>query len=442
MLSGDCQPTQSQKSPVHLLTHLFHHNLSRTTATYITFVSMQRHKTKYVIEVIIHALFWLGVYYALHSLTAASFNMIVYDNGNPTGGVNAHMLFPYPEVVLGVLALLFYGNIFWLNLSRPGATVVVIAAWLVLLFTINYFAVRMLTAPSGSAHHRPIAASPPPTIRMSFSADTLSSVPSDNAHRLNASLPSHPPFQPPKMEFSAEDWWNMQLVMAIIFLAILGIAVAYFFIKEWIRNDLTRSQAEALQLDTEIRFLRSQVNPHFLFNTLNNLFSMAQKRDNIELADGILKLSGMMRYMLYESNTNNVPLQKEIEYLEDCIALNKLRYAGSEIAINFHHPAPNGVAAIQVTPMLFIPFLENAFKHGVLIGRNSHITMTISVNQKKLIFTCENTDHSTVQLEEENGGIGLENVKRRLELVYPGRHQLQAGPEGGKYKVNLQIDLS
>ena len=89
------------------------------------------------------------------------------------------------------------------------------------------------------------------------------------------------------------------------------------------------------------------------------------------------------------------------------------------------------------------PFLENAFKHGVSIGNHSRITMDISVGQKKLIFTCENTDHSAVKkLEEEKGGIGLENVRRRLELVYPGRHVLRVGPAEGKYTVNLQIDLA
>ena len=235
----------------------------------------------------------------------------------------------------------------------------------------------------------------------------------------------------------------MQPIIALVFLAVLAIAAANFFIKEWVRNDLTRSQAEAQHFHTEVRLLRAQVNPHFLFNTLNNLFSMAQKKGHEELADSISKLSGMMRYMIYESNTDTVPLLREIIYLEDCIALNKLRYADSEVAVSFSHPAPAIAAGISITPMLFVPFLENAFKHGVSIGNHSRITMDISVGQKKLIFTCENTDHSAVKkLEEEKGGIGLENVRRRLELVYPGRHVLRVGPAEGKYTVNLKIDLA
>jgi hypothetical protein len=412
---------------------------------------MQRNKARYFIEFISHALFWTGVYYVLHSLTASSFSMVAYNNGKVAQGINAIMLFPYPEVVLGILMLLFYGNIFWLfkkliRHKKKVGGVAVIAGWFVLLFAINYLTVRMLTNPSGATRLRPDTALPgsPPTTVLSF--DTLANSLSDSVHRPTAGLPPSPPHiqtPPPEIAFSADDWWGMQLVMAIIFLAVLGIAVAYFFIKEWIRNDLARSEAAAHQLSTEIRFLRSQVNPHFLFNTLNNLFSMAQKKGNDELADGILKLSGMMRYMIYESNTDHVPLQQEIEYLEDCIALNKLRYAASEISISFRHPEPVVIAGVQVAPMLFIPFLENAFKHGVSIGQNSCIAMAIGIDQKKLTFTCENTDHSSVKkLKEEKGGIGLENVKRRLELVYPGKHELRTWLESGKYNVNLQIDLS
>jgi two-component system LytT family sensor kinase len=378
---------------------------------------MSRNKARYFIEVIIHALFWLGIYYALKELTASSFNMVVNYNGKMAQRIDGRMLFPYPLVVLGSLMLLFYSNIGWLfkkliQYKSNIRSTAVITGWFMLLFFVNYLLVRILVGSPTNIHPHP-----------------------------NALLPGSP--VPSRMEYFANSWLQMQWGMALIFLSVLGFGVAYFFIREWIQNDLKRSQAEAHQLSTEIRFLRSQVNPHFLFNTLNNLFSMAQRRDNDELADGISKLSGMMRYMIYESNTNSVPLQKEIGYLEDCIALSKLRYAGNEVSVSFRHPAPAAIIDAQVAPMLFIPFLENAFKHGVSIGHNSHITMTISVNQKKLIFTCENTDHSAVKkLEEENAGIGLENVKRRLELVYPGRHELQARPEDGKYRVNLQIDLA
>jgi len=407
-------PIKSQKPPVRFPSQAVHHNHLRCAGPYTTFGNMHRNKTRFFLAFVIHALFWLGMYYALKALTVSSFKMVINNNGSFSRQMSMNMLFPWSKVVLGFLMVLFYSNIFWLfrraiRYKNKFLSTVIISGWGLLLFAINFLVVRRLIGSPGINHPGTHAAPP----------------------------------GPPGGSISADDWLQMQLTIALVFLSVLVIAVAYFFIKEWIRNDLVRNQAEAHQLSTEIRFLRSQVNPHFLFNTLNNLFSMAQKKGNDELADGISKLSGMMRYMIYESNTDRVPLQKEIEYLEDCMALNKLRYADSEVAVNFHHPAPAAVAGVQVAPMLFIPFLENAFKHGVSIARHSRIDMAISLNQKKLIFTCENTDHSTVKkLEEEKSGIGLENVKRRLELVYPGRHKLWNSPAGGKYQVTLQIDLA
>lgn len=404
---------------------------------------MQRNKARYIIEVSIHALFWLGVYYVLHSLTGASLNMLAYDNSKITGGVSANMLFPYPWIVLVVLMVMFYTNIIWLfkKLIRSKnklAGVIIIACWLALLFAINYYVVRKLTVADNNQLALQ-ASLPRAPVKVSFS---IRGEAPGTVHDTTMQAPPTPP-GPPNMSFSPNDWWGMQLVMAIIFLAISGLAVAYFFIKEWIRNDLMRSQAEAHQYNTEIRFLRSQVNPHFLFNTLNNLFSLALKKEDEEVADGISKLSGMMRYMIYESNTESVPLKKEIDYLQDCIALNKLRYANNEVTVKFNYPPMAAIAAVQVAPMLFVPFLENAFKHGVMIGQNSNIDMGISVNQKKLTFTCANPDYSAVKkLAEDKSGIGLENVRRRLELVYPGKHLLQAGTVDGKYIVNLEIDIA
>ena len=237
------------------------------------------------------------------------------------------------------------------------------------------------------------------------------------------------------------DWQHMQPVVAFAFLVIQGLAMAYFFLKQWAKSELRQTQLQANQLSTEIRFLKSQINPHFLFNTLNNLFSMAQAKENDELADGILKLSGMMRYMLYDSNEDRVPLGKEIAYLQECITLNKLRYADEEVLVKFDHPG--NAADVNIAPMLFIPFVENAFKHGVAIGQRATIYITIAVSGQMLIFDCVNSDYSFIKkMEMQINGIGLENVKRRLELVYPGKHRLMIKNESGKFMVNLEIDLS
>ena len=383
---------------------------------------MPRFKTKYVAAFFIHALFWLGMYYALRALTVSNFKILVNNNGQLGRPMNMSMLFPYSKQVLVSLMILFYSNSFWLfntvlRYKSKVLSAMVISGWSLMLYGMNFLVVRWLIASRG--------------VHFAANKPALPGAPSD--------LSGPPPVEP----VNAIDWTQMQGTIALVFLSVLGVAIAYYFIKEWIRNDLARTEALAQQLSAEIRFLRSQVNPHFLFNTLNNLFSMAQKKGNEELADGISKLSGMMRYMIYESNTDRVPLQKEIEYLTDCIALNKLRYVDSEVKVNFHYPDRASVASVQVAPMLFIPFLENAFKHGVAIGQVSSIDMTIALNQNKLIFTCANTDHSGVKkMDEEKGGIGLENVKRRLELVYLTKHELMLQKERGKYNIKLQIDLA
>lgn len=367
-------------------------------------------RIRYLIEVIIHLLFWAGVYYALRALTTTSFSMVIRTGDTGTQTVAASVLFRYSWIVLGFLMVLFYSNSLWLfkrviRFKSGLPQVLVIAGWFMLLFGMNYLVIRMLTGPAG--HMRG---------------------------------PRVPPLGMPP---PADSWEHMQLVMALVFLAVLAVAIAEFFIKEWIRNDLTRSQAEAQQLSIEIRFLRSQVNPHFLFNTLNNLFSMAQRKGNDDLADGISKLSGMMRYMIYESDTGKVYLQKEIDYLKDYIALNKLRYAASEVEVTFSHPRAMAIAEVKIAPMLFIPFVENAFKHGLAIGQRSCIVLIIGVASGKLIFSCENADHSdSRKLAEEQSGIGLANVKRHLELVYPGAYELHTVCDDGKYSVHLQIDLA
>ena len=413
---------------------------------------MYRSRVRNVIELIIHALFWLGVFYALKAITASSYSMVVdHANGN-FERIDLRLLFPYPGLLLASLMGLFYSNAFWLfkkviRLKRPASRVALIGGWALLLFAGNFLLIRTLVGPSKSFPQAQksaflIARRDTPRFDQSPQSavhrtrpDTAFLVPRPDLHMPGPLTPFG--------ESPGDNWERMQPVIALVFLAILAIAAAYFFVKEWVRNDLTRSESQSQHLQTELRLLRSQVNPHFLFNTLNNLFSMAQGKGHEELAGSIAKLSGMMRYMIYESNTDTVPLQREILYLEDCIALNKLRYADSEVAVSFSHPAPAITAAIAIAPMLFIPFLENAFKHGVSIGSHARIDMDISIAQKKLIFTCENTDFSGVKkLQEEKGGIGLENVRRRLQLLYPGRHQILAGVEGGKYIVNLQIELA
>lgn len=384
------------------------------------------------IEIVLHLAFWAGVFYILTSLSRSHIHalktpLVVSDQYKDP-------ISTYVYLILIFLAVFFYGNIFWVfrKVIRYKSVIVrmaICAAWFVLVFGANYFIVepffKQATVFEG-------ATGP------SFQADSLGFIIEDPI----ISSP-HPdlPVRSNVVNFTISDWQHMQPVLLLAFLVILGISIAYFFLKEWTKSELKQTQLQANQFSTEIKFLKSQINPHFLFNTLNNLFSMAQKKNNDDLADSISKLSGMMRYMIYESNAESVSLNTEITYLEEFITLNKLRYTDEEVKVQFSYPFPtNGVS---IAPMLFIPFVENAFKHGVAIGQASTITISIQISGETMIFVCENTNYSkTKHMAIEKSGIGLENIKRRLELLYAGKYLLQITETDEKYRVNLEIKLA
>jgi len=394
-------------------------------------------KKKDWIEIVLHIAFWIGVFYTLLSFTEPHIRMRINQNGTILEKDIRRTISPRIFLTLAFLVVLFYGNIFWLFKRTLGyknvlIRVVLPIAWFSVIFLANNYLDTLL--PSQKKSDPILDMSPPPR------QSKQQIVPDTNLDR--------PPGPPANVRreverlqsrafFFSEDGFSNTLLF--IFIIIFGLSIAYFFLKEWARAEKFRIQLEAVQLDTEIKFLKSQVNPHFLFNTLNNLFSMAQKKGNDDLADGISKLSGMMRYMIYESNEEKVPLKKEIEYLEDCILLNKLRYADDEAIVRFDFPAET--KEVVVAPMLFIPFVENAFKHGVVIGQRSRIDISLSVTNDELIFTSVNDSRAHVKKMNEDNGIGLDNVKRRLALVYPCKHALIIKDSDDKFTVELKINL-
>lgn len=381
------------------------------------------------IEIVLHVAFWVGVFYTLLSLTETHVTIRV----DHAVGVKKdpvmikdvrHALSAHLFITLGFLVLLFYGNIFLLfkkalQFKNILIRVAIPVAFFAGVFAANYYMDHLLYAPVSDQ-----------PFRRTFKFDQQTEAPP-----MLPVIKNNLVLRSDAMVFTRDGLSNTVL---FIFIIVFGLSIAYFFLKEWSRTEQMRSQLAAVQLDTEVKFLKSQVNPHFLFNTLNNLFSMAQSKGNEDLADGISKLSGMMRYMIYESNEENVPLKKEIEYLENCILLNKLRYADDEVKVVFNYPAQT--EGILIAPMLFIPFVENAFKHGVLIGHTSEIYIAIAVTGQQLLFRCENAAYEVKKMDEKSG-IGLENVKRRLELVYPGKHSLEIRNADGKFSVDLKIDL-
>ncbi len=389
-------------------------------------------KKKDWIEVVLHIAFWVGVFYTLLTLTGSHIKIRI-DHDVATASKDLilkkdikYTLSPHLFITLGFLILLFYGNIFLafkkaLRYKNILVRVAIPVLYFAAIFMANYYVYKLLPEQNNGL-----------PVMHSLELDHITGFPGPPA----VVKKDHFTAQTDAVVFAGDGLSN---TVSFIFIIVFGLSIAYFFLKEWARAEKFRVQLEAVQLDTEIKFLKSQVNPHFLFNTLNNLFSMAQGKGNDDLAEGISKLSGMMRYMIYESNEENVPLKKEIEYLDNCILLNKLRYADDEVKVIFNYPEQTD--GIFIAPMLFIPFVENAFKHGVAIGQSSEIDIAILIANKQLIFTCKNTIYGVKKMEDEKSGIGLENVKRRLELVYPHKHQLIIKDSDGKFAVELKINL-
>ncbi|GAA4275838.1 hypothetical protein GCM10022259_05620 [Aquimarina mytili] len=213
--------------------------------------------------------------------------------------------------------------------------------------------------------------------------------------------------------------------------------MAYIFFKFYYNSQQKTLTLEKEKLEAELNQLRNQVHPHFLFNTLNNLYSLIiQKSSNAEAA--VLKLSGLMRYMLYEANVPKVPISKEIEYLKNYVDLEKLRF-DDQMDISFNTETDKEYI---ISPFLLIPFVENAFKHGSNLQDGSWIVISIFVKKNNLIMKVENAKSpNTLQNENSEGGIGFSNVKKRLELLYKNKYTLQTEDTGLSYESILKLNL-
>ncbi|MBZ4189590.1 sensor histidine kinase [Niabella beijingensis] len=191
-----------------------------------------------------------------------------------------------------------------------------------------------------------------------------------------------------------------------------------------------------------LSFLRSQINPHFLFNALNTLYGTALQENADRTGEGIQKLGDMMRFMLHENVQDKILLLREVEYLNNYIDLQKLRIVNSSdiiIQVKIDEPA----SGLQIAPMLLIPFIENAFKHGISLKEHSYITITLHTQNNVLYFDVQNSIHLKPDGDPEKlkSGIGLMNVKERLQLEYPDRHELVIRQTARDFFVHLTINL-
>lgn len=233
-------------------------------------------------------------------------------------------------------------------------------------------------------------------------------------------------------------FWNFFVFNILPFLFIVASSAAYRMIRDRIKENQINKERETENLKTELSFLRSQVSPHFMFNVLNNMVALARKKSD-DLEPSLIKLSSLLRYMLYETNEDKVLLEKEIEYLKSYIDLQRQRF-GKNVSIqtNFSEIEPGHT----IEPMLLIPFVENAFKHGTGMILNAEIHIDMKVQNGRLYFKVANKYADLPeQQKDKTSGIGLTNAKRRLNLLYDNSHSLQVDKRDGWFKIDLQIKL-
>lgn len=225
-------------------------------------------------------------------------------------------------------------------------------------------------------------------------------------------------------------------ILTYVSVAIAGFA--YRLLLLWFQQEKIRKELENQKLQAELSFLKMQVNPHFLFNALNNIYSLAVMEKSKKTGDSVMKLSELMRYVLYEKedSENKVSLNKEIRHINSYIDLEKLRHPG-DIYINFSIEGDTNDK--RVAPLLLFPLIENACKHGILTDPNKPVNIQINATNHHLDFSIENFNNS--YQKDSVGGIGIQNVQKRLDLIYGNAYKLDIQETKEKFLVNLQLPL-
>ena len=221
----------------------------------------------------------------------------------------------------------------------------------------------------------------------------------------------------------------------------MGISTAITAIQKWQKDNQARKELEKDKVTSELSFLKAQINPHFFFNTLNNIYVLTAVDPKVA-GEAIHQLSKMMRYLIYDTQKGDTMLSKEIAFVKNYISLMKLRLT-DVVKINVDIPA--NLQDMPLAPMIFLPFVENAFKHGISATRQSYINIIISQKDKMLDLKVNNSimKDNTISLDT-NSGIGLVNTRRRLDLLYPGKYKLDISGHdaASEYSVHLVLDLS
>ena len=221
----------------------------------------------------------------------------------------------------------------------------------------------------------------------------------------------------------------------VIYMLIVAASVAIKMTSWWYKEESARKEMEHRKTEAELQNLKNQINPHFLFNTLNNIYSLIQS-DSAKAQKVVHDLSSLLRYVLYESSMPYVPVRAEMEFLRDYVELMRIRLPRN---VNFSVSFPDSASDRPIAPLLFIPLVENAFKHGTG-GMDSFISIGISEDDNSVACSIENSYYPKSVTDDRTGsGIGISNLLKRLEMIYPGRYSFEYGHDGNVYRAVLSI---
>jgi len=227
-------------------------------------------------------------------------------------------------------------------------------------------------------------------------------------------------------------------IQVLSYLAPLLFSIALKTTKRWNKTEAERKEAINVKLKSELQHLHYQLQPHFFFNSLNNIYSLVDISPD-QAKSSIHSLSKLMRYMLYETNLEVVPLTKEIDFLKKYIDLMKLRVS-DKTTVSYSFPIKE--TGIQIAPLLFISLIENAFKHGVSATKASNIDINMTCNDNTVLFSVENNNFPKKTDDKSGSGIGLQNLEKRLELLYPDKFSFKTIVKDDRFLVTLKIEIN
>ena len=237
-------------------------------------------------------------------------------------------------------------------------------------------------------------------------------------------------------QFALANFYASSLVAILMSAFLAGIALLVHHVRRTMVIKRQLKEEQQKRTEAELEWLKNQLNPHFLFNTLNNISSLVQI-DADKAQDAIAQLSDLLRYAMYESRHETVPIQGEVEFMCNYISLMELRCNDKTKVTTTFDVQKN----MEIAPLLFISLIENAFKHGVSSSRPSKIDIRLIQNEDQLVFTCDNTNYPKDDADRSGSGIGLENTRRRLELMYKGRYDWEQSLENDIYHVKITLNI-